>query len=76
MTQITIVMDGLHFDVVDEAGRCCDGLSWDEMIGQVVMLTIPPQMVGRGYQMKTPDEWRAFYARRFEQISTKENDSE
>lgn len=30
------------FDVVDHQGRRCDGLSWDEMLGQVAMLTMPP----------------------------------
>ena len=45
------------FDVVDEQGRRCDGLSWDEMLGQVAMLTIPPARVGNGFAMHTPEEW-------------------
>ena len=47
------------FDVVDEQGRRCDGLSWDEMLGQVAMLTIPPSRVGNGFAMHTPAEWSA-----------------
>lgn len=48
------------FDVVDEAGRRCDGLAFDEMLGQIVMLTIGavhPSRIGQGYAMHTPDEW-------------------
>ena len=47
------------FDVVDDQGRRCDGLCWDEMLGQVAMLTIPPGRVGTGYGMHTPEEWKA-----------------
>lgn len=47
------------FDVVDQHGRRCDGLSWDEMLGQVAMLTIPPARVGNGFAMHTPEEWAA-----------------
>lgn len=47
------------FDVVDEQGRRCGGLSWDEMLGQVAMLTIPPSRVGNGFAMHTPAEWVA-----------------
>jgi hypothetical protein len=47
------------FDVVDHEGRRCDGLSWDEMLGQVAMLTIPPSRVGNGFAMHTPDQWIA-----------------
>lgn len=45
------------FDVVDREGRRCDGLSWDEMLGQVAMLTIPPARVGNGFAMHTPEQW-------------------
>lgn len=59
---IEIAEEGDHitgFDVVDEQGRRCDGLSWDEMLGQVAMLTIPPARVGNGFAMHTPEEWAA-----------------
>lgn len=76
-TQITIVMDEGVFDVVDEAGRCCDGLSWDEMLGQVAMLTMPACRLGKGFRMQTPEEWaneRSALHARLDKISTKEND--
>ena len=44
------------FDVVLEDGRCCDGLSWDEMIGQVIELT-HPKLGQPHYRMQTPAEW-------------------
>lgn len=47
------------FDVVDGKGRRCDGLSWDEMLGQVAMLTIPLGRVGNGFAMHTPEQWAA-----------------
>ena len=47
------------FDVVDGEGRRCNGLGWDEMLGQVAMLTIPPARVGNGFAMHTPEEWTA-----------------
>lgn len=56
---ITIEDGGCGFDV-HENGKCCDGLSWDEMLGQVAMLTIPPSRVGNGFAMRTPEEWAAW----------------
>lgn len=47
------------FDVVDGEGRRCNGLGWDEMLGQVAMLTIPPGRVGNGYRMQTREQWEA-----------------
>lgn len=47
------------FDVVDHQGRRCDGLGWDEMLGQVAMLTMPPARLGNGFAMHTPDQWAA-----------------
>lgn len=52
------------FDVVDGEGRRCDGLSWDEMLGQVAMLTIPPGRVGNGFRMQTREQWAAERASR------------
>ncbi len=54
------------FDVVDEHGRRCDGLSWGEMLGQVAMLTIPPGRVGNGFRMQTREQWDAERLRRAE----------
>lgn len=51
--------DDRMFDVVDQDGRRCDGLSWDEMLGQVAMLTMPPARLGNGFAMHTPDQWAA-----------------
>jgi hypothetical protein len=44
------------FDVI-ENGRCCNGLAFDEMIGQVVALAMPEKR--RQYPMLTKAEWRA-----------------
>lgn len=66
MRAITIeIDDGNNFDVVDEQGRRCNGLAWDEMLGQVAVLTIPIGRVGKGYQMQTAEEWAADRAHRF-----------
>lgn len=55
---ITITIDpaACGYDV-HENGKCCDGLSWDEMLGQVAMLTMPASRIGNGFAMRTPDEW-------------------
>ena len=62
---ITITYDdgehGCGWDV-HEDGKCCNGLSWDEMLGQVAMLTIPASRVGRGFDMRTPEEWVEYFA--------------
>lgn len=55
---ITIEKESSGFDV-HENGKCCNGLSWDEMLGQVAMLTIPPYRVGNGFKMQTPEQWAA-----------------
>ena len=55
---ITYKEGGCGWDV-HEDGKCCNGLSWDEMLGQVAMLTIPTTRVGKGFQMMTPEEWEA-----------------
>lgn len=67
MRTITITYSdelGYGWDV-HEDGKCCNGLSWDEMLGQVAMLTIPASRVGNGFQMLTPDEWKERKARIF-----------
>lgn len=61
---ITITFDddlGCGWDV-HEDGKCCDGLGWDEMLGQVAVLTVSPARVGNGYPMRTPQEWVEHYA--------------
>lgn len=61
---VTITYDdaqGCGWDV-HEDGKCCNGLSWDEMLGQVAMLTIPALRVGRGFDMRTPEEWAEHFA--------------
>lgn len=61
--RITIVLNGPRgaFDV-EEDGKCCNGLGWDEMLGQVAVLTLSPERrvgPGSGYRMQTPAEWAA-----------------
>ncbi len=46
------------FDV-EQDGKVCNGLAWDEMLGQVITLTLQAQPGGRAYLMKTPAEWQA-----------------
>lgn len=55
---ITIVPECCGYDV-HENGKCCNGLSWDEMLGQVAMLTMPANLLGKGFRMQTPEEWAA-----------------
>lgn len=59
MRTITITFDptpGCGWDV-QEDGKCCNGLCWGEMLEQVAALTMPPERLGRGYEMRTPAEW-------------------
>jgi hypothetical protein len=78
MKKITIEIperdDERHmFDVVDENGRRCDGLSFDEMLGQVVFLTIgavAAERIGCGFAMRTPEEWAAHRSRSSQQTPT------
>ena len=44
----------------------CPHLTWDEMLGQVAMLTIPPGRVGNGFRMQTREQWDAERLRRTE----------
>ena len=65
MRTITITFDptpGCGWDV-EENGRRCDGLCWGEMLEQVATLTMPPERLGHGYEMRTPDEWAERKAR-------------
>lgn len=51
------------FEVIDEYGRTCLGLAWDEFLGQIVALTHPS--IGRPhYRMQTPEAWAAERAER------------
>lgn len=47
------------YDVVLASGRRCDGLSWDEMLGQIAGLT-HPKIRAPHYNMRTPEEWQAW----------------
>lgn len=46
--------------VIEQGGRICDGLGWDEMLGQLAVITFPRERVARWggtlYPMKTPEE--------------------
>lgn len=42
------------YDVVDECGRRCDGLTLGEMLEQVIGLTVERRV---RYPMRTEDEW-------------------
>ncbi|MGO4672945.1 hypothetical protein AB4Z40_08605 [Bosea sp. 2YAB26] len=72
MKPITITLGSTEhgsrtFDV-EQDGKVCDGLCWDEMLGQIIALTFPTFRVqpgGEMYPMKTPEEWKAYRARRF-----------
>lgn len=49
-----------HLDVVDEAGNRCDGLTFDEMLGQVISMTYRPRDGGQPrYRMQTREAWEA-----------------
>jgi len=66
MKEFKIIVDGPNgcFDVEAQDGRVCNGLSWDEMIAQIIFLTIPKERVGNGFAMKTPGEWYAHALRK------------
>jgi hypothetical protein len=73
MRKITITIDDdIGFDI-EENGKICNGLSWDEMLGQIAMLTVPPARVGFGFAMRTPKEW-AEHHKRYYQLKNKEAD--
>lgn len=54
---------GRMLDIVDERGRRCDGLAFDELIGQVINLA-HPGLRKEHYLMRTPEEWATLRARR------------
>lgn len=70
MRVITITIDptACGYDV-HENGKCCDGLSWDEMLGQVEMLTMPASQVGKGFSMRTPGEWALLRGSRIREVT-------
>jgi hypothetical protein len=43
-----------HFTIVTDDGRVCDGLAWDEMLGDVAQLT--HQKLGDGRYQRTPEQ--------------------
>ena len=45
------------FDVVNCNGLRCNGLNWDEMIGQIVSLTHPRLDGTPQYKMMADEEW-------------------
>lgn len=49
---------GRMLDIVDEHGRRCNGLAFDELIGQVISLAHPGLRKAH-YPMCTPEEWAA-----------------
>lgn len=76
MRTITITIEnGVCGYDVHENGKCCGGLSWDEMLGQVAMLTMPANMIGNGYRMLTPEEWEAWKAEKFRDAAKNADDT-
>lgn len=61
--------------VVTQGDRTCDGLGWDEMIGQVIGLT-HPKISSAHYRMMTPAERRVDEARRELKIAERELENE
>lgn len=62
MKTLIIKHDGSTWDVIDEAGRCCNGLTWGELIEQVIRLTITApgnRAPDKGFLMMTAAQWRA-----------------
>ncbi|MGO4171599.1 hypothetical protein [Bosea sp. TAF32] len=49
--------------VIEQGGKICDGLGWDEMLGQLAVITFPTERVNRWggtlYPMETPQEREA-----------------
>lgn len=51
-------------DVVDEAGNRCNGLCFDEMLGQVISMTYRPRDGGQPrYRMQPREAWEEEHAR-------------
>ncbi len=63
------------FDV-EQDGKVCNGLAWDEMLGQVVTLTLQAQPGGRRYPMNTPAEWQAERDRQALDLARRQHESE
>lgn len=58
------------FDVVNEYGQRCQGLAFEEMIGQVIELTHPS--IGRArFRMLTPEQWQEQEERRAREIAAR-----
>ena len=66
---ISIRDDGLL--EVSQNGKICNGLAYDEMIGQIIALTA--HLISKsGYRMMTPEEWAACWPKVDETISQTE----
>lgn len=61
---------GVLFDVVDEYGRRCNGLAFEEMVGQVIELTHPSIGSAR-FRMLTPEQWQEQEERRAREIAAR-----
>jgi hypothetical protein len=62
---ITITFEDGGGWVVHEDDKHSGQLSWDEMLGQVAMPTIRPESVGKGFGMRTREEWVEYNAKLF-----------
>lgn len=58
MRRIEIIIDDDGMIDVYENGKCCGGLGWDEMVGQIAAMTISKVKVGGLFSMKTKEEWQ------------------
>lgn len=80
MKPITITFGSVpnapRFFDVEQDGKVCNGLAWDEMLGQVVTLTLQAQPGGRAYPMATPAEWQAERDRRELEAARRRHESE
>jgi len=60
MREIVITISDKNRIDVREGDKYCDGLSWDEMLGQIAAMTLPKERIEKVkglYPMRTAEEW-------------------
>lgn len=68
MRRIVITVDDNGNIDVEENGKTCDGLGWDEMLGQIAAMTIPLGCADKQgiFSMRTPEQWETWKKNAFQ----------
>lgn len=78
MREIVITITDENRLDVREGDKYCDGLGWDEMLGQIAAMTLPAERVHKMnglYPMLTKEEWEARQKALMERIEQSEVNS-